>query len=567
MAATLDHRGCSPEFGALATGGVGYAPPPKAVDERRCGAGLFEGNDITLAIAGLVTNAAKLFPEYPGPLPARLATAFAHEGPAALERLEGGFVAALLHHERLFLLRDPLGIRTLYHAHHAGRALFAIEPKALWSLPGFPRQLRPAALAQFLSFSFQPAEGTMLDGIEEVPAGHVVELTPTAVVRRHRYFCFEAPPAEPLSDTDENLVDRFRQLHAEAVQKLLPPNEPVALYLSGGIDSSVVAVEAARHHAPGVHSFAIHFGEQYAHELDFARGAAEAAGTKHEEVLIRPKDFLPRLRQIIWRLDDPIGDPVTVPNYELARHVGQRFQWVFNGEGGDPVFGGPKNIPLLLDHWYGVPRPPRWREKAYLASYRRAYEELPHLLTPEFQAQIDPERDLESVLTPYFDAAVPERFLDKLLAINIRLKCAHLILPKVERMQSAGGLIPLAPLLDERLVCFGFHLPPQLKLHNGVEKVILKRAYQGLLPQEIIDRPKSGMRVPVHFWFQGEMRRYAKKLLSRKEIQRAGIFRPDRVKQLLNYDTEEGEGRYGLRLWMLLTFEIWRQLTLENESV
>src|SRR5690606_33302057 len=106
-------------------------------------------------------------------------------------------------------------------------------------------------------------------------------------------------------------------------------------------------------------------------------------GTDHEEVYIEPKGFLPRLREIIWHLDDPIGDPVTVPNFELACHVARERRWVFNGEGGDPCFGGPKNLPMMLQHWYGVKRPANFREQAYLASYRRGYEELTRLLSPD----------------------------------------------------------------------------------------------------------------------------------------------------------------------------------------
>ena len=110
-------------------------------------------------------------------------------------------------------------------------------------------------------------------------------------------------------------------------------------------------------------------------------------------------------------------------------------------------------------------------------------------------------------------------------------------------------------------------LPTRMNLHRGGEKVILKRAFADSLPASVIQRPKSGMRVPVHFWFQGELKRYARSVLCPKALRAAGIFQPQRVKQLLDYNTEEGPGRYGIRLWMLLTFEIWRRLVLEREAV
>jgi asparagine synthase (glutamine-hydrolysing) len=133
-------------------------------------------------------------------------------------------------------------------------------------------------------------------------------------------------------------------------------------------------------------------------------------------------------------------------------------------------------------------------------------------------------------------------------------------------MTAAWGVTPLSPLFDERIIRLSFRMPADMKLHAGIEKYILKKAYENELPREVIDRPKSGMRVPVHFWFRSEMRRYARKILHRRDLSRAGLFDPARVKQLLAYDVEAARGRYGLRLWMLITFEIWRRIVVDGEA-
>ena len=259
---------------------------------------------------------------------------------------------------------------------------------------------------------------------------------------------------------------------------------------------------------------------------------------------------------------------MALPNFELARIVGRDFGYVFNGEGGDPLFGGPKNVPMMLHHWYGGrgAEQPGHRERAYLSSYRRAYEELSHLLTPEFRKEIDAQRDLESVLTPYFVARSPRLLINKLSLINMRLKGAHLILPKVERTLGAHGITPLSPLFDEDLIDLSFRIPPRLKLDRGIEKVIMKRAFAGRVPQSVIDRPKAGMRVPVYHWMQKELKRYAHSTLSPKRLRGDGIFNEKRVKQLLDYRTEEGPGRYGIRLWMLITFQIWKEIVMDERS-
>ena len=385
------------------------------------------------------------------------------------------------------------------------------------------------------------------------------------------FFFEEDEPEQPLEETDEYWANRTREIVEQAVaERLTDAHEPL-VFLSGGLDSSIVAAELARQSKKPIRTFAVHFGKKYANELSFAKSVADHIGSQHEEVLVRPRKFLPRLQNMVYHLDEPIGDPITQPNFELAAHVAQFGKYVFNGEGGDPLFGGPKNLTMLLSHWYGgIERPPNFREQAYLASYRRAYQEWSRLLRPQFRQRLcdrwgaGGDAALEHVLTPFFDCEKPRSFLNKLMAINIRLKGANLILPKVDRMLSAHQIVPLSPLFDDRLTRLSFKMPPRMKLRNGIEKVALKMAYSDLLPKEIIDRPKSGMRVPVHYWFQKELRRYARNLLSRRSLDQAGIFDPERVRQILRYETTEGPGRYGLRLWMLITFETWRRNVFEK---
>ncbi len=556
-----------------------------------CHKGATHHEDITLALAGFLTNRdavrkqAELLPPLSpstrhGTLIDSLLRIYRHEGLPFLQRLRGSFVLAILDGETLHLARDGAGSRTLYYAQHQGRCFFANEPKGLWSLPGFSRQIRPEAVAQYLSFSFLPGEGTMLKGLMELRPGESVTFSPQMPPREQRFFCFEDPDlaarefhdapetSAPIAEREAYWIEAFqRTLTAAVAERIVPAHSPT-IFLSGGLDSSVVTCELARQTPRPVRSFAIHFGADYPNELAFARMVAARCKTQHEEVLIQPKHFVQRLREMVWHLDDPIGDPVTVGNYELAAYVSKSTRWVFNGEGGDPCFGGPKNIPMMLHFWYGgMAHDPHHLERAYLASYRRAYEEIPHLLTPTMLQRIERPAHLEGILTPFFQTTQPALLLHKLTAINIRLKGAHLILPKVERMLGAHGMRPLSPLFDERLIVLSMAMPPSLLLHKGQEKVVLKRAFADALPSEIIHRPKSGMRVPVHFWFQKELRRYAHQILAPHRIRHAGIFRPERIKKLLQYDIEEGQGRYGIRLWMLLTFEIWRRLVIEGESL
>ena len=582
MASQLAHRGGPHRWLSTPRATFAYAPDPGGVSAKKGWAGLVSNQDQMLAFAGFLTEepvGLDPTPSQPSCIHSlsRLLAAFQREGSNFLARLRGAFVLALLDGENLHLVRDGAGARTLYYTVHTGRTFFAVEPKALWSLPGFSRQIRPEALAQFFSFSFLPGSGTMLENLHELQPGHRACARVGETPVQKRYFFFEegspslnsaSPPAsgDPAA-IDAYWCDAFRRELRQAIANRAVEGEPLVTFLSGGIDSSVVTRELARM-APGkVKTLAVHFGKRYPNELEFARMVARHLGTEHVELEIRTRDFLPRLRRIVWHLDDPIGDPVAMPNFELAGLASREGAAVYNGEGGDPCFGGPKNIPIMLHHWYGGLEPRRNDlERAYLTSYRRAYEELPRLLAPEWLERIDFRTDLEGILTPFFKDPGPDLLLHRMLAANIRLKGAHLILPKVERMLAAHGVVPLSPLFDEKLIRLAFSLPPRLILSQGVEKVILKRAYAGRLPEPVLHRPKSGMRVPVHFWFQGELKRYARRILNRRALRRAGIFNPERVQQILKYDIEESRGRYGIRLWMLVTFEIWRRLVVEGEA-
>ena len=494
-----------------------------------------------------------------------LAREYRERGKGVLERLQGAFLVAIGDHrtKQVHLARDGSGTRTLFYAPVGDRWLFASEPKAITGDRDFRSVIRPAAIAQYLSFSFTPGNGTMLEDLYELPCGHVVTLEPGKEPSLFNFFPFETEEAEDLSpaspEQERQWITKTKETIAAAVAKRLPRGEPVGVFLSGGLDSSLVAAEVARQHTSQVITYALHFGPKYANELEYAAAVARHCGTRHHEILIRPRDFVPRMEEMVWHLDEPIGDPITQPNFELARRVSEDVRWVFNGEGGDPLFGGPKNLPMMMQHWYGVPRGKNFREQAYLASYRRAYEECSRLLHPDIRDQIDPQRDLESIIEPFFSTTDLKSFLNKLMAINIRLKGAHLILPKVERMLAASQLSPLAPLFDEDLIRLSFQMPPTMKLRLGIEKWVLKRAYEDDLPHEIIDRPKSGMRVPVHHWFRREMRSIVRKTLSMRRLRRDRIFDPQRVRQLMRYDIEEHSGRFGMRLWMLMTFELWRR--------
>jgi asparagine synthase (glutamine-hydrolysing) len=484
-----------------------------------------------------------------------------------LPRLEGAFTLALAAGDKFYLLRDHAGVKVIYWTLFQGRLLFASEIKALFAYPGLPRTLRPGALLEYFSFSFVPGSGTMFENIQELQPGTLLTFHRGRVTLQ-RHFQFEQQESQTATAA-QNYPDIMRTALEAAVSDCRRAvSATPGVFISGGIDSSAVLALAARQQPETpLPTFSVHFGAEYPNENDFIRLMIERYRTRHHWLELRPHQFLPQLQEIIWKLDDPIGDPVTLPNYLMAEAAAAVTPLMLNGEGGDPCLGGPKNIPMLLAQLYGpAPQetPQHWLERQYLRSFQRCYDDLQQLIDPEILKQAGGIDALIGILEPFFQAERPRHFLNKLMSINIRLKGANLILAKVDKMSSANGILALPPLFSRRIIETGMACPPALKLAGAVEKHILKQAVLDCVPAAIIGRPKSGMRVPVSLWFRGELRQYAEHLLSTRNLQRNGLLHPAYVQRLLAYETSGVPGqRHGLKLWMLLTFLLWYEQMVE----
>ena len=298
MRGALSHRGealCLEEVTESATIGV-ISHHTQATCER-LGTGHWKDPERDLSI----TLSGQLLAPRPGAEPAlpHLLRRYQDEGTALFKHLRGAFVMAIRDGATLHLVRDGVGARTLVWGHHGSHTRLAVESKGILSDSSFPRRLRPGAVAQYLSFSFIPGRGTMLEGIEELLPGHTLTLEPGREPVLRRWFHFEDPEDTPELTTSD-WVARIAETHALAVKERVPGDAPFATFLSGGLDSSIVVAEltAQGHQRPP--TFSIHFGPRYDNELEFARQVAERCGSDHHEVLIEPKTFLPRLRRAVW---------------------------------------------------------------------------------------------------------------------------------------------------------------------------------------------------------------------------------------------------------------------------
>lgn len=453
--------------------------------------------------------------------------------------------------QRLVMMRDGVGARTLYYATDRRTWWFAARLSSLRRCPAVRKEISVSALRKYLTFGFVPGAETLWQDVLELRPG-------TALVLPEEKSVNYWEPVEGTWDADEPLethATRLRALLGETVQVRLPSSGPVGIFLSGGVDSSLVTALAARD-APGpVHTYALHFGPGYPNELAYSTLVADHCGTQHHIVALSAGQVQEALAETMSALDDPIGDPLTVPNLMLGRAAAQDVGIILNGEGGDPCFGGPKNLPMLLHALYS---PVESRENAYLRAYQKCYDDLPRLFTPEMHQLLTNVEPQTALITPFLTNPSMPNYLNKLMHINVRLKGADQILTKVNNLTTAAGVLGQSPLFDRRLVEASFAIPPAYKLSGTEEKAVLKHAVADLLPETILRRPKSGMMVPVQAWFKREFREYASGLL----LSRRAIIRPyldqQVIRQWLDYRGSLWP-RYGVKLWLLLALEVWLQ--------
>ena len=486
---------------------------------------------------------------------------YAKEGIKAFSRIEGMFAVVIYDGENLIIVRDAIGKHPLFYTNVKNAFAVSSSLKSLRKVSLLDVKLNLHAVASFLTFAYLPDSETLLENVFELLPAHTLKISPDGKTELTNYY-------EPIEKIDEKTsvkkhIKNLRQtLENSILNKLPESNEEIGVFLSGGIDSSLVAALATKFHPEKVRTYSISFGDDNPNETAYSGLVAAHCGTNHQVLSFNGKQIAKYLAETVALLDCPVGDPLTVPNFLLAKAAAKEgLSHVFNGEGGDPCFGGPKNLPMLI---FALQQEQRQNlGTIYLHSYRKCFDDLPFLLSKDVQNELKSALNLERFVQPFLENPQMNSYLNRLLYVNIRTKLAHHILPKVERMTSFWNLNGHSPLADKSIVDASFTIPPELKLHGTIEKWVLKESVRDLLPSTIIDRPKSGMRVPVQAWLKGALKDLSNDLLFGKKARERGLFQEKTIRTWL-----KGEGlvyaKHGGKLWLLLTLELWLQAFLDD---
>jgi asparagine synthase (glutamine-hydrolysing) len=510
-------------------------------------------------------------------------------GEALFSRLRGMFSVAIWDNanERLLLARDRMGEKPLFFRHDHGLTVFASTLDAMVAYEDKPEVINADAIACFLSHGFVPATHTAWKGIRVFPPAHYAVVQKASAPRFHRFWKFPESRAGSISvPRAEALIERMMD---DSVHRCLDADVPVGVFLSGGVDSSIVAALAARHQ-PGIHSFCVGFTEAGWSELEFARLVSAHIGSQHHEAIVRPEDVLRVLPGLVWHHGQPFGDPSAVPTYVASCLAKRSVTVCLSGDGGDESFAGYWRVQAgVYAARYGtlvpesvrrriVPRLATWlgtrgnrlaaMNKLSLVPAGSGYKNSESWLDMLDQAAGPALRDgLHHDLVACRAGRNPDRgatVLRCLLLDDFKVQLPDEYLAKVDVSSMAASLEVRSPFLDVAVVEAAWGLPDRMKLHWGARKWLLKRIAARLVPERVVYRPKMGFAMPLSHWFKAGLGRALEKLLKDSVAESQGWIDSKRVLCELN-EHRAGKRDNNVRLWLVLWLEVWFRVVVTRE--
>ncbi len=487
--------------------------------------------------------------------------AYVQYGKDFLRVLHGMFAFALYDKtdRRLILARDRLGIKPLFLAHLPDGVAFASEIKALRPLNPAPPQVDPNGLIEYLQNQFSSGRTTLLKGYERLLPGEAVCIKQGQVHERWRYW--SALKVKPAAMDFHEARDAFDQLMETVMRQHMRSDVPFGLFLSGGVDSSILLALLSRYKDEPIRTFSIGFSDtRLADELPQAERLARHFGSRHTAIRPDAETIFHSLPYTVWAADDLMRDYASLPTAILAQAAAKELKVVFSGEGGDEVFAGyGRYRSSILERWIKgliAPGSGGFRTRGAL---RGRWPQ--RLLKPELL------NCLKTARTPFVDAwqATPEDWSDlqRMQYVDLVTALPDNLLVKLDRMLMGWGLEGRVPFLDHRVVAFGLGLPDHLKVNGRHGKAFLKRWAAQYLPEDHLFGPKRGFHVPIGEWIRGRFLSDLAEILPRHAAIRTW-FRPEGVTRLIRDCRSSGPN--SRMVWALLQFAIWYYFFIDGKG-
>ncbi len=514
--------------------------------------------------------------------------AYAQYGTNFLEKLNGMFALAIYDKQKkeLFVCRDRIGIKPLYYFWDGENFAFASELKALAKLSYIPLEINNNAIYHFLHLGFIPAPQSIYQSIKKLESGTWLKIS-VKNLESHTYWSINKQITDKIITSEKEATDELADLIKSSVNYQVRSDVPFGVFLSGGIDSSLIAANAVNLSGIKVNTFSIGFEESKYNESVYAKAIADHLGTNHHEFIVSYKDAIDLIDTTFDAYSEPFADSSSIPTLLVSKLAKQYVTVALSGEGGDELFLGygayqwakrlnnpfiktfRKPIESILSKSNG-----RFHRHAHYFQYPNKELQYSHILSQE--------QNFFSIVE--LDNLLPKNFINQNENKNISLfnnfgyEIEHLnrtlksiekqavfdlhfylpddLLTKVDRASMHYSLETRVPYLDHRIIEFALNLSSDLKYKDGTTKYLLKEILYQYVPKELFDRPKQGFAIPLERWLKNELRYLIDENLSKEVIEKYNIINFEFVNQLIK-DFTNGKSYLYNRLWVLIVLHRW----------
>jgi asparagine synthase (glutamine-hydrolysing) len=507
---------------------------------------------------------------------------YSHLKEKAVEKLRGMFAFTIWdkQEQTLFGARDPFGIKPYFYFVDGERTFFASEKKSIL-LALENDVLDYDSLQYYLTYQFVPEPNTMSKGIHKLEPGHYFTKKIGSPMEIKRYW---KAHFNPIQKSESGFIKEIQDVLIDSVKMHMRSDVPVGSFLSGGIDSSIIASIAKQFH-PAIKTFSVGFEHEGFSEIDVAKETAEKLGVENISYVITPQEYMNELPKIMWHMDDPLADPACIPLYFVAREARKHVTVVLSGEGADELFGG-YNIyrePQDLEMFNKIPRAGKVLLKGIanmMPEGMKGKSFIERGVTPMEERYIgnakmfteEEKRELLSVYReglhftditkPLYAESKGYDPVDTMQYIDIHTWMRGDILLKADKMTMAHSLELRVPFLDKVVFETASKIPTSLKTANGTTKYILRKAAEGIVPEHVLTRKKLGFPVPIRHWLKNEMNEWAKTII--RESSTDHLINKSYVLNLLE-DHCQGKADNSRKIWTVLIFMVWHQVYVEGK--
>jgi asparagine synthase (glutamine-hydrolysing) len=494
-----------------------------------------------------------------------------------IERLNGmfGIFLADMNLKEAYLIRDHFGIKPLYYSSVNSALIFGSELKSILKSGYVTKDINKESIINYFNYLFIPSPKTAFANIQKLEAGHYLKISNDGIIKNKWYELNKF--IEPSSNNYEDLKYEIRALLEDSIKLQMRSDVPVGAFLSGGIDSSVITAIASKSTNIPINTFSVGFKPSEFDELPYARKVSELYKTKHHELIVSSEDAIKELSNLMWYMDEPIGDSAVLPSYLVSKLAVSQVKVALSGLGGDELFGGynrykpfkskmerlsfvPKIVfkvikPLMKNVVAGYEK---HVDNLYSSNSEKYHNQVSQM-SPEMIIKLTKDNNVKKFygndLTYTYNKYKGADVLNQRMFTDIQLYMNDQLLHLTDRVSMANSLETRVPFLDHRLVELSLAVPSKFKINLNDTKLILKDSIKDLLPADILYRPKWGFAAPYKTWTLTNAMKELIKQTIEGDLVTDGILDKKGIEDFLgNHEMIE---RYSTWVWPIIALELW----------